>query len=233
MRKFLFLLIFIFSVSTASNVLAAGAWQSCSGTGPIGSVASVCQDLVKKYGEDYILSHTDAQDENTVVCYGKTEGGSGSPDLVGSACKTSAEEPTEEEAEKPAQESAPQSSTPSTGKKNQGGAHRDTKKPAKDGKDSHHCPAKKTYRDAPISSEDGPAIKMSPSDHRKTASYGSSQDAKDYRKKQRDLLSEGKLMDAIQMDVKDIRKKFGNKYDKGINQMLAYARTLNPECFKK
>jgi hypothetical protein len=98
MRKFLFLLIFIFSVSAASNVLATGTWQSCSNTGPIGSVASVCQDLVKKYGEDYILSHTDAQDENTVVCYGKTEGGSGSPDLVGSACKIDGVDDLEETA---------------------------------------------------------------------------------------------------------------------------------------
>jgi filamentous hemagglutinin len=61
-------------------------------------VASVCQDLVEKYGEDYELSHTETQDENTVVCYGKTEGGGGSPDLVGSACKTAAEELAKEPA---------------------------------------------------------------------------------------------------------------------------------------
>lgn len=84
MRKFLW--VFIFSVF-ASNVLATGAWQSCNGVGPIGSAASVCQDLVKNAGESYEFSHTEAQDESTVACYAKYKGGSGSPDLVGSACK--------------------------------------------------------------------------------------------------------------------------------------------------
>ena len=87
MRKFLW--VFIFSVF-ASNVLATGAWQSCNGVGPIGSAASVCQDLVKNAGESYEFSHTEAQDESTVACYAKYKGGSGSPDLVGSACKTDA-----------------------------------------------------------------------------------------------------------------------------------------------
>lgn len=93
MRKFL--LIFIFSVF-ASSVLATGTWQSCNGVGPIGSAASVCQDLVKNAGESYEFSHTESQDESTVACYAKYKGGSGSPDLVGSACKTTAEEIAEE-----------------------------------------------------------------------------------------------------------------------------------------
>jgi DNase/tRNase domain of colicin-like bacteriocin len=106
MRKFLFLLIFIFSVSTASNVLATGAWQSCSGTGPIGSAASVCQDLVKQAGESYVYSHMHMIDDSTASCYAKYKNadgtfGSGSPDMVGSACKISAEEPKEETAQAP------------------------------------------------------------------------------------------------------------------------------------
>ncbi|MFC6298080.1 hypothetical protein, partial [Pseudomonas spelaei] len=39
--------------------------------------------------------------------------------------------------------------------------------------------------------------------------------------------------EAIQMDVDDIRSKFGDKYDKAIKQMLDYADTLNPDDFKK
>ncbi|WP_232111806.1 DUF637 domain-containing protein, partial [Pseudomonas guariconensis] len=58
-----------------------------------------------------------------------------------------------------------------------GGAHRDTSKPVNDGYDSHHCPAQSCYKGAPISSADGPAIKMDPADHKNTASYGRDADA--------------------------------------------------------
>ena len=114
-----------------------------------------------------------------------------------------------------------------------GGAHRDTSKPANDGFDSHHCPAKNCYAGAPISSLDGPAIKMEPADHRLTASYGSSPEAKAYRARQEQLLQEGKLREAIQMDVDDIRSKFGGKYDAAIEQMLKYADSLDASQFIK
>jgi len=91
-----------------------------------------------------------------------------------------------------------------------GGPHKDTSKPVNDGLDSHHCPAQKCYKGAPISSRDGPAIKMDPEDHKNTASFGRSEEAKAYRDKQQALLEEGRLMDAIQMDINDIRSKFGN-----------------------
>lgn len=114
-----------------------------------------------------------------------------------------------------------------------GGPHKETSKPVNDKLDSHHCPAKGCYAGAPISSEDGPAIKMDPMDHRDTASHGSSKDAQAYRAKQEELLSQGKLKEAIQMDVDDIKSKFGSKYDDAIKQMLDYADTLNPDDFKK
>lgn len=114
-----------------------------------------------------------------------------------------------------------------------GGAHRDTSKPVNDGFDSHHCPAKSCYAGSLVSSQDGPAIKMDPADHTKTASYGPGASAQAYRAKQQELISEGKLSEAIQMDVDDIHAKFGSKYDSNIQQMLDYAKTLNPEDFKK
>ena len=114
-----------------------------------------------------------------------------------------------------------------------GGAHKDTSKPVNDKLDSHHCPAKGCYVGAPISSKDGPAIKMDPKDHADTASHGRSKEADAYRAKQEELLGQGKLKEAIQMDVDDIRGKFGNKYDDAIKQMLDYADTLNPDDFKK
>ncbi|WP_304627511.1 hypothetical protein [Pseudomonas congelans] len=37
--------------------------------------------------------------------------------------------------------------------------------------------------------------------------------------------------EAIDMDVNDIRSKFGDKYDASIGQMKEYAKSLNPEQF--
>jgi filamentous hemagglutinin len=61
---------------------------------------------------------------------------------------------------------------------------------------------------------------MEPADHRKTASWGSSKAAEAYRQTQADLIAKGKLREAIQMDIKDIRGKFGTKYDAHIKEML-------------
>lgn len=83
MRQFLL----IFFLWVAASDALANVWQSCNGVGPVGSAASVCQDLVKKAGESYEFSHTESQDETTVTCYAKYKDSSGSPDLVGSACK--------------------------------------------------------------------------------------------------------------------------------------------------
>ncbi|PST26168.1 hypothetical protein C7U60_03795 [Mesorhizobium plurifarium] len=111
------------------------------------------------------------------------------------------------------------------------GPHRDTSRPAGDGLDSHHCPAKKCYEGAPISTADGPAIKMDANDHKRTRSYGSGEEAQEFRARQKALLLEGKLMEAIQMDIDDIRSIAGSKYDKAIAEMLDYARTLDPQDF--
>lgn len=80
-----------------------------------------------------------------------------------------------------------------------------------DGKDSHHTPAKDSYKHTELSKEDGPAIKMDPEDHRRTASYGSSDDAMAYRNKQKELIDKGKFKEAIQMDFDDIKSKFPGK----------------------
>ncbi|WP_095092859.1 hemagglutinin repeat-containing protein [Pseudomonas sp. Irchel 3A5] len=113
-----------------------------------------------------------------------------------------------------------------------GGAHRDTSKPVNDNFDSHHCPARSCYTAAPISDVDGPAIKMDPNDHKLTASNGNSDAAKAYRAQQKELLEQGKLDEAIKMDIDDIRSKFGDKYDAAIEQMVKYSKSLNPEDFK-
>ncbi|CAI8770958.1 hypothetical protein EMIT047CA2_180057 [Pseudomonas soli] len=46
-------------------------------------------------------------------------------------------------------------------------------------------------------------------------------------------MQEGQLKDAIQTDVDDLRSRFGSKYDAVIEQMLKYAKTLDPNDFIK
>ena len=41
-----------------------------------------------------------------------------------------------------------------------------------------------------------------------------------FRQRQADLIAQGKCREAIQMDIDDIRSKFGSKYDESIREML-------------
>lgn len=72
----------------------------------------------------------------------------------------------------------------------------------------------------------GPAIRMTVEDHRATASWGNSAEARAYREQQRILVEQGKWREALQMDIDDITSKFGHKYDKEIAQMLEYVGEL-------
>lgn len=67
---------------------------------------------------------------------------------------------------------------------------------------------------------------MEKADHRQTASWGSSKEAKAYRAEQKKLIDKGDFKGAQQMDIKDVRAKFGDKYDKGIQQMEDYTKKL-------
>jgi hypothetical protein len=86
------------------------------------------------------------------------------------------------------------------------------------GGEVHHTPAGAV---TPYGRAKGPSVWMETSDHRRTASWGSSKAAQAYRKRQADLIRQGKVRDAIQMDIDDIRSKFGSKYDEHIREMLA------------
>lgn len=74
--------------------------------------------------------------------------------------------------------------------------------------------------------EDGPAIAIDYTDHQQTASCGSSRDAKEYRAVQKELIDNGDFRGALQMDIDDLRDKFGDKYDNAISQMLNYVEKL-------
>ena len=88
---------------------------------------------------------------------------------------------------------------------------------ANNGGEVHHMPAAKV---TPYTYKKAPASWMDTADHRKTASWGSSKAAEAYRQQQKNLIDQGRLREAIQMDIDDIRSKFGNKYDSNIQEML-------------
>lgn len=82
---------------------------------------------------------------------------------------------------------------------------------------------------SPLAESEGPAIRMEPLDHQDTASWGNSRRAQLWRARQKELIDAGKFREAQQMDIDDIRAKFGPKYDEGIKQMLEYTETLPQE----
>jgi hypothetical protein len=90
----------------------------------------------------------------------------------------------------------------------------------------HHMPAKSASN---LECNDGPAIKMEKADHRMTASCGSSKEAREYCDVQKQHIEKGKFMEALQMDIDDIREKFGDKYDDAISEMLVYVDKLESE----
>lgn len=90
----------------------------------------------------------------------------------------------------------------------------------------HHMPADSV---TPLSRGDGPAIRMETDDHRKTASCGSSREAKEYRALQKEHVDNGRFREALQMDIDDIKDKFGDKYNSEISEMLDYVKEIEME----
>jgi hypothetical protein len=97
---------------------------------------------------------------------------------------------------------------------------------------SHHIPSKVTYENSNISADNGPAIRMN-YDHEKYFScHGKSRKALKYLEKQKQLVQNGKVMDAIQNDEDEIKAQTSTTYSRAIKEMKDYARTLNPNDFK-
>ena len=91
----------------------------------------------------------------------------------------------------------------------------------------HHVPSKKAWQDAGRGDgrflDDAPAIQMQPPDHRKTKSYGNTAESVVFREKQAELIKAGRWKEAQQMDIDDIRSRFGDKYDAAILEALEYS----------
>ncbi|WP_378956260.1 hypothetical protein [Pelosinus sp. sgz500959] len=108
-----------------------------------------------------------------------------------------------------------------------GGRYGDLKKQDdREGKEVHHMPAKDVSH---LKEADGPAIIMDEKDHRKTGSCGNSKDAQAYREEQQKLIKEGNFREAFEMDVEDIREKFGDKYEEAIAEAEEYLDKLESE----
>lgn len=102
--------------------------------------------------------------------------------------------------------------------KSKGGAFKDLEN--LENTERHHMPSCEASK---LERSDGPAIIMDKADHMKTASWGRSKESQEYRNKQKELIDTGKFKEAQQMDINDIRAKFGNKYDNEISEMKKYS----------
>lgn len=100
-----------------------------------------------------------------------------------------------------------------------GGAHRDVR--GLQGYEAHHMPSNAV---SPLPLSIGPAIALQKADHLRTASNGRWRAADEYRRQQKALIDAGDFAAAQDMDVQDIRSKFGDKYDPAIDQLIAHSR---------
>ncbi|MFF8790330.1 putative T7SS-secreted protein [Streptomyces sp. NPDC015125] len=95
--------------------------------------------------------------------------------------------------------------------------------PARTGNEINHIPAKSAYKhltDPRLTEHMGPAIRMERPDHRDVSSTGSSREAKAWQAQQRSLIDQGRIDEAIKMDIDDIRSRFDSKYDQHIQDMI-------------
>lgn len=66
----------------------------------------------------------------------------------------------------------------------------------------------------------GLTIQMDKADHHATESWGSSYDGQMHRAHQSYLLKQGRLTEALQMDIDNVKLRFPGKYDAAIDEML-------------
>ena len=96
-----------------------------------------------------------------------------------------------------------------------------------EGGEVHHIPAYGAYCKLNILSKNsGPSNWMETVDHRRTQSWGRSSSAMAYRSQQQVLIARNEFRVAQQMDLDDVRSKFGSLYDRGMDQALVYTADL-------
>ncbi len=87
----------------------------------------------------------------------------------------------------------------------------------------HHMPSNSV---SPLSTYSGPCVRMITADHKRTASYGNSKTAKDFRKKEKEKIAKNRFLEAQKLGISDVQGKFGIKYNAVINDMIVYTKGL-------
>lgn len=106
-----------------------------------------------------------------------------------------------------------------------GGKYHDVQKYSVSGvKEAHEIPpfsaTGETYR------YNNPSVLMDKADHQLTAGWGSSVEAREYRRMVAEMWQQGKTKEVIELGIQDLRIKFGTKYENGIQEMIAYATEM-------
>lgn len=87
----------------------------------------------------------------------------------------------------------------------------------------HHIPSSNALSTTGVlSTYKGACIRMLTSDHYRTASYGSSTSAINFRNQEIALINSGKFLGAQKLGLSDIQNVFGIKYDTALSEMVLY-----------
>ncbi|WP_443192673.1 RHS repeat domain-containing protein [Neisseria animaloris] len=94
------------------------------------------------------------------------------------------------------------------------------------GGETNHVPAYDAYKglDGAPSRHYGPAFHMDRADHRSMTTTGSSHRSVAYRAQQRSHIRSGRWDLAMEMDIRETKTKFGDKYDRRMRRMISEAR---------
>jgi len=68
-----------------------------------------------------------------------------------------------------------------------------------------------------------PSVHMDTPDHRNMTSTGSRRQSVKWRQRQSELIKDGKFGKAMEMDIREIKRRYGSKYNEQIQEMLDYA----------
>jgi hypothetical protein len=100
-----------------------------------------------------------------------------------------------------------------------GGMYGRVKNPAGPGMQVNHMPADASSGSL-ITKYSGPSIRMDSGDHADLYTTGSSYPAQAWRAWQSELIGQGRIDQAMQMDIDDVRARFGSQYDGPITEMI-------------
>ena len=91
------------------------------------------------------------------------------------------------------------------------------------GGETNHVPAFNSYQGLPNTPTKhyGPAFHMDYADHRGMSTTGSSHDAVAFRAQQRAHIKSGRWDLAMEMDIRETKNKFDNKYDRRMRRMIS------------